>query len=102
MRTSQARGSSVICSTRSSLSEQGYRRRLAAAPSATPCCLGGRRYSDQCDVYWFPPDVALPPAGIRFIVVGLALCNWESSCRFSWLAELSADGFFADRAAWLR
>jgi hypothetical protein len=41
-------------------------------------------------------DVGFPPAGIRFIELGLLLWNRASSSRFSSSAELLADVVLAD------
>lgn len=47
-----------------------------------------------------PPEIALPPPGIRCISRGLAAGSWESSCPFSRSATLSVDCDRADSMAW--
>ena len=48
------------------------------------------------------PDVGLPPAGIRFIELGLFAWDLDNSSWFNWLAELPVEGCFADWTAWRR
>ena len=88
-------------------------RPAPAAPAHAPSS-GGPAVLGQCSVYWFgPPEVALPPAGIRFIVVGLPAPNPASSWLFNWLATLSLEarpaeeclveeGCFAAWVVWCR
>jgi hypothetical protein len=71
------------CRARCAAAKGGRR----AGAALTQYLLASGRCSDQRGVYWFgPPEVAFPPTDIRFIVVGLAPCNWDSSWRFSWSA----------------
>jgi len=63
--------------------------------------VAGRQCPDKHGAYWFVfPDVALPPAGIRFIELGLLLWNRATSSRFSCSAGSPADGFLTDWTAW--